>query len=447
MNVVDHPIDAKVAGALPVGEFSSARYRDIIGCVVAASLGILVLDVLTLTYGVYYPDDINVLHPVAVRSVAESLKFSARPLEYFIVSAANDVYLPLWLAASLLCVAGAAVLAGLACEKLLEQQLPRAGWWILGLADPLLFYLVSQPDTLSQGLSNLLFAGAMLAFASEWRWRPARQPSTCRDDGPAVVLNLLAAALFFTKETAVAAAVLLPAAAALVRLRERRFSPVFLFSLLFPAAGAIGWLWIKLQFPVMLPTLNAGHYALMFGPAGWAQNFIITLAFPLTPLPSSFLGFALLRLLWIAVALGAVALFLAIVWYEVWRQPKIALPLLLIAACCAPMILVKPSELYSTMIAPFAIAIILLFGVSRAPRVSWAYGLLLYGASLANGAVYFNGGDFKLFGMQHIQYSIYDKYYQSVPICPIGGTAHFAWDRAASGHYLGVPGRPVCVRH
>jgi hypothetical protein len=99
--------------------------------------------------------------------------------------AANNVYLPLWLGVSLLCVVGAAILSGLACELLFERQLPKAGWFIFGLGNPLLIFFVSKVTSVTQAFCNLLFAGAMLAFICElhrlpidreanrlfrWRW-------------------------------------------------------------------------------------------------------------------------------------------------------------------------------------------------------------------------------------------------------------------------------------
>lgn len=202
---------------------------------------------------------------------------------------------------------------------------------------------------------------------------------------------------------------------------------------------------------MLLPTFNEGHYQLTISPITWAQNFVTTLAFPITPLPTSFLAFDVLRSVWVVIALVAVILFLVIILYRARHQPQILVPLLVIAASCAPMILIKPSELYCTMIAPFAVSIVLLFGIPKASRLSLTYGLLLYGASLGNGIIYCYGAGFKLFGLQHLQYSIYDKSYQRDPICPIAGTAHIAWDETASGEYRSeylpdVRGQPVCVR-
>ncbi len=294
----------------------------------------------------------------------------------------------------------------------------------------------------------------MIAFIAEWYrlWDPPRRG--WRADRLAVFINIMAAALLFTKELALAAAVVLPAATALIRFNARRLSPIFLFSLLLPI-GAVGcWIYLKFKFPGSQLPGAEGHYSLKLNPITWAENFITTLAFPITPLPSSFIAFAGLRPLWVAVALGSVSLFLAGLLREFLRRPKIILPLLVLAGCCTPMILIKPSEIYSTMIAPFAVSIVLLFTVRKAPRLSLAYGLLLYCASLGNVIIYSYGPDFEPFRLQHLQYSIYDKYYQREPICPIGKTAHIAWDATASGEYRGaeellhgvVRGQPVCVR-
>src|SRR6266481_7407624 len=145
-------------------------YHEILGCTLVGSLGIFLLDALILQSGVYYySDDVYLLYPVAAHSLTATPWLVVRPLQYLLVLAANYVCLPLWLGASLLCVVGATILSALACERLFERQLPKAGWWVLGLANPLLFYLVSQPDTLSQALCNLLFAGSLLMFISEFR--------------------------------------------------------------------------------------------------------------------------------------------------------------------------------------------------------------------------------------------------------------------------------------
>ena len=393
-------------------------------------LGILILQALTLRYGVYYADNILVLHPVAVHSLTESLRIFVRPLEYLIVLAANNVYLPLWLGVSLLCTVGATILSALACELVFERQLPKAGWWVLGLANPLLFYPVSQP-IVSQALSNLLFAGALLAFISELHRLPGRPPCGWRADCGSVFLNLMAAALFFTKETAVAAAIVLPTATALIRLKARRFSRIFLCSLLLPIAAAACWILLKLKFPssqfMTEEASTAGRYSLRLSPIRWGENFITTLAFPITPLPSSFIGF---RAIENALDRGRARVrFFSFIWVllrESLRQPKIVLPLLVVASCCAPMILVRSSELYSSMIAPFAVSIVLLFGISKMRWLSLAYGLLLYAASLGNGIIYYLGADFNLLGLQHLPYSIY-KEHQVDPICPIGPDCPRCW--------------------
>jgi hypothetical protein len=418
--------------------------REILGCALVESLGILVLVALNFRYGTYYSDGIAVLYPVTVHSLTESFRVSFRPLEYLILLAANNVYLPLWFGASLLSMVGATILAGLACERLFERQLPKVGWWILGLANPLLFLPISQAQALSQPLANLLFAGAMLAFISELH-RLRDQPLVgWRADCVAVFLNLIAAALFLTKENAVAAATVIPAATAWIRLKASRLSPIFLFSLLLPIGAAICWIFLKILFKseyptVIFPSLGNTRYDLKVNPIAWGQNFIATLAFPVTPLPSSFIGFELLRPLWVVVALGSVTLFIELLLRESLRQPKIVLPLLVIAASCAPMILIHASELYSSMIAPFAVSIVLLFGLSKMRRLSLAYGLLLYAASLVNGVIFCLGSDFNLLGLQHLQYSIYTKEFQTGPICPIR-TAHIGWDGADVRDLLGEPG-------
>jgi hypothetical protein len=430
------------------------RYRELFGCALVGSLGILVLAVLILRYGVYYFDSNFSLYPVAIQSLMAQFTVQVRPLEYLIVLAENSVYLPLYLGVSLLCTVGATTLAGLACERLFERQLPTGGWWILGLANPLLFYLVIQPGLVSQTLANLLFAGAMLAFVSELHRPWGQPPFSWRADRVVVLLNLMAAALFFTKESSVAAATVIPAATAWIRLRARRLSPVFLFSLLLPIVAGGCWIllkiWLRLKFPnSMLPGFGDARYDLKLNPITWGQNFIVTLAFPVTPLPSSFLGFELLRPLWVVAALGSVALFIRVLLRESLRHPKVILPLLVIAASNAPMILIHSSEAYSSMIAPFAVSIVLLFGVSKMRWPCISYGVLLYAASLGNAVIFCLGPDFNLLNLRHLPYSIYTKEYQFDPTCPVGTTAHVGWHGTAASEsptLPGVRGKITCIQ-
>jgi hypothetical protein len=420
--------------------------REVLICVVVGSLGIIIIDLLTLRYGAYYSDNILILYPVAMHSLTESFKVDIRPFEYLIILVANNIYLPLWLGVTLLCTIGATILAALVCERMFERQLPEPGWWVLGVANPLLFYVISQP-IVSQALCNLFFAGAMLAFVSELDRLSDQAARGWRADKVAVLLNLIAAALFFTKETAVVAATLIPAVATLIRIKRRQSSPLFVFSLLFPIAAGICWIllkiWEKLTFPYsMVPTVGEGRYDLKLNPILWAENFITTLSFPITPLPSSFIGFELLRPLWISVALGSVILFTVALLRESVRRPKVVLPLFVIAASCAPMILIRPSELYSSMIAPFAVSIVL----SNLRWLSLAYGLILYAASLGNGIIFWLGPNFNLLGLGHLEYSIYGKEYQVDPICPIGTTAHVAREGTPANDLPGVKNRLTCVR-
>jgi hypothetical protein len=411
------------------------RYREVIDCAVVGSLGILLLDALILRPGVnYIADSWEPLHSVAVHSIMARFQESTffRPFEYLVLVLANNIYLPLWLGVSLLSVVGAAILSGLACERLFDSQLSRAGRAILGIANPLLFYLVTTPGTISQCLCNLLFSGALLAFISEVRLLYDQSPADWRTDRIAVLLNILAAALFFTKETAVAAAVVLPAATALIRFKKRQLSHIFLLSLLIPIGAAGTWILIKLQLPLSTYIASGTRYDPTLDPISWGRNFILSLAFPVTPLPTSFLGFQILRPLWVAVALGFVALFISLLLRESVRKPKIVLPLLVIAVSSAPMVLIHENELYSSMLAPFAVATVLLFGITKFAWASVAYGLMLYSASLGNGIVYTLGPDFDLLGLQRLPYSIYSKYYGAHdPTCPISTTAHVGWDGAA----------------
>jgi hypothetical protein len=417
------------------------------------SLGIVLLDALIFNDGIYYySDDVYVLYQVAVRSLMATPWLVVRPLQYLIVLAANYVYLPLWLAASLLCVVGATIMSALACERLFERRLAKAGWWVLGAANPLFFYLVSQPDIVSQALCNLFFAGALLAFISEFCRIGGQAPCRRHGESAAVFLNLMCAALFFTKETAIAAALVFPTATTLIRLRAARLSPTFLLSLLLPIAAGVGWMWLNVKYGSLLqPGADGARYGLTLSPLLWIKNLTITLAFPITPLPSSFLAFELLRSLWIAAALASILLFMIFILYRIKLDPTIFFPLLIVLVSCLPMIWVRTDELYPSMIGPFLVSIALLFGVPTLRWLSVAYGLLLYGASLGNAVIYCLGADFNLFGLQHSEYSIYGKWYQFDPICPIATTAHVGWDphppiKVVYAYRPDIKGRITCVR-
>lgn len=152
--------------------------------------------------------------------------------------------------------------------------------------------------------------------------------------------------------------------------------------------------------------------------------------------------------MWIVVALAFVIFFSALLFYKSWLHPRIISKLLVLVVSCAPMALVHSSELYSSMIAPFAVALLLLFGIPKIRWLSLSYGLLLYAASLANGMIYGLGADFSLFGLRHLSYSIYGKGYQFYPICPIATTAHMAWDGAVDSDvpwHPGLKGRVTCL--
>jgi hypothetical protein len=112
------------------------------------------------------------------------------------------------------------------------------------------------------------------------------------------------------------------------------------------------------------------------------------------------------------------------------------------------MILIRTDELYPSMIAPFVISIVLLFGMSSVRRLAVVYGLLLYVASLGNSIIYCLGPDFNLLGLGHLQYSIYSKSYQVDPICRIATTAHVAWDGGVANDLPvepGIRGRIICI--
>jgi hypothetical protein len=437
--------------------YSGIRVRRgaIIGCALISVLGMLLLDALIIHFNIYYySDDIFVLYPVAVHSLMATSWHVVRPLQYLVLLVCNYLYLPLWLGVSAVCVVAATILAGLACERLFERPLPKAGWWILGLANPLLFYLISQPDIVSQALCNVFFAGALFAFISEFRRLRRQAPCRLQSESAAVFVNLLAAALFFTKETGSAAAVLLPAATALIRFKASRLSPTFLLSLLFPVAAAGGWIWLMLKFVSRVPFYQQGagtRYNFTLDPVTWIKNFIINLAFPVTPLPSSFIAFELLRSVWIGVSLGSVLIFITFILYRCWRQPEICFPLLVVVGSCLPMILVRTDELYPSMIGPFAVASVLLFTIVKLRWLSLAYGILLYAASLGNAVIYCLGADSTPFGLHHLEYSIYGKSYQFDPVCPIGTTAHVGWDANPAkpvpyAYRPDIRGRVTCIR-
>jgi hypothetical protein len=94
------------------------------------------------------------------------------------------------------------------------------------------------------------------------------------------------------------------------------------------------------------------------------------------------------------------------------------------------------------------VSMILLFGLSKMRRLTLAYGLLLYAASLVNCVIFCLGSDFDSLGLQHVQYSIYTKPFQTDPICPIR-TAHIGWDGTDVRDLPGEPGIKgwfTCIR-
>jgi hypothetical protein len=148
-------------------------------------------------------------------------------------------------------------------------------------------------------------------------------------------------------------------------------------------------------------------------------------------------------------AIGSFLLFLWLIIRQSLCHPRLVVPLFVIAFSCAPMILIHSSELYPTMIAPFAVSMVLLIGDARMRWLGLSYGVMLYAASFANGIIYCLGSDFNLLGLQRVRYSIYDEGYQFYPICPIGTTAHIGWDSAAVGELpYGAPvrGKITCIR-
>jgi hypothetical protein len=102
-------------------------------------------------------------------------------------------------------------------------------------------------------------------------------------------------------------------------------------------------------------------------------------AFPVAPLPSSCIGFGLLRQLWVAVALESVILFIRIILRESRREPAIVLPLLVVAASCAPMILVRTDELYASIIGHSGCLLYAFSAFQGCVRLIWAWTNALRG--------------------------------------------------------------------
>jgi hypothetical protein len=433
---------------------SGGRLTDALADLALAGLVVAGICVQVLLLGEYTGDDVNTLLPVARHSVALTIFYYIRPIEYLIVQVANQVAMPLWIAVSGLCAVGAAWIQVRNVEILLGRAFPAALRRAIVAGSPLWFYAVSQVDTVSQSLCNLAFAGALHCLL-----RVLTEPSRERTDRWLVGLNLLAAVLLYTKELAITASCILPAIGAWLAWRRRRAGAGYLASgLLFVAALGL-WVYLKLTFKSMMPEAS-GHYNLSPGLGDIARNTIATLAFGVTPLPTSLLSLARLATLWTACGVAAT---LVLLWAAIrlpWRTPAVRWLACAVVVGCIPMFYVHASELYASMLAPLFVALVI--GQLAPPRVAaFGYCVLLAACSYVNAWVYFHADRLHALGIERTPYSVYwgpnGVAFEKKPgelACPILRTTGVAWDcgvlvcqgRDGDVARTPIPHAPTCAK-
>ncbi len=335
-------------------------------------------------WGEYTGDDINTLGPVARHSLMGTIAYYIRPLEYFVVEGANRVWLPLWLVASGLAAVGAAWIHVRSAELVVGRRLDRTVRFAIIVGSPLWFYTVSQIDTVSESLCNLAFAAALrclvcILFAPQQRDR----------ERWFIALNVLASLLLYTKELAIGAACVLPAIGLWLYLRANRRGIAYAASALLFALSLAGWVALKIAFRSQMPEA-ADHYNLSPSLLDIARNTVATLAFGVTPLPTSLLSMSRLSLVW--TACGALSALIAL-WAGSrldWRSPAVRWLGLAMLGTWAPMFYVHASELYATMFGTLLVAILIV--ELRLPKpAALTYCAALLACSYLNAVVYYQG--------------------------------------------------------
>ncbi len=405
------------SAAAPQGARRAWLAEFVLACIALAGICAQIM-----AWAAYTGDDINTLAPVARHSVMATIVYYIRPIEYYLVEAANQVWLPLWLFVSALACAAAACVHLLTVERLTGQRIGRAVGCAIVAGSPIWFYAISQVDTVSQSLCNLVFAGALHSLV-----RVLQAPS--RDDSERwyLALNLLCGVLLFTKELAIGAACVLPAVGLWHYLRNRRIKAGYAASAVLFAVLLAAWVALKLAFKSQMPEAS-GHYNLSPSLTDIARNVVASLAFGVTPLPSSFLSIASLAKVW--TVCGSIAALLAI-WACTrlqWRSAAIKWWAFAMLGACSPMFYVHASELYASMIGTLLAGIV----VTRLRLPAWAagvYGVALVACSYINAYVYYHGDELAQAGVTRTLYSVYyGPNGQSFPkhegdlACPVGRT-------------------------
>jgi hypothetical protein len=442
-----HPAPLDPAG-------SGGPLSDVVADLALAGLVVAGLCLQVLLLGEYTGDDVNTLLPVARHSVALTIFYYIRPIEYLVVQVANQVAMPLWIAVSGLCAVGAAWIQVRNVEILLERPFAPMLRRAIVAGSPVWFYAVSQVDTVSQSLCNLAFAGALHCLL-----RALTEPSRDRADRWLVGLNVLAAILLYTKELAITASCILPAIGAWLAWARRRASAGQVASgLLFVAALGL-WVYLKLAFKSMMPEAS-GHYNLSPGLADIARNTVATLAFGVTPLPTSLLSVARLATIWTACGVAAAMVLLWAVILLPWRVAAVRWLACAVLVGCIPMFYVHASELYASMLAPLFVALVV--GQLALPRVvALGYCVLLAACSYVNAWVYFHADRLHALGVERTPYSVYwgpnGVAFEKKPgelACSILRTTRVTWDcgvlvcRGRDGDVARtpIPHAPICAK-
>jgi hypothetical protein len=440
------------ASLAPAG--SGGRLSDALVDLALAALLVAGICAQVLLLGVYTGDDVNTLQPVARHSVALTIFYYIRPIEYLVVQMANELAMPLWLAVSGLCAVGAAWLQVRNAEIVLGTAFTPALRRVIIVGSPLWFYAVSQVDTVSQALCNLVFAGALHCLL-----HALLEPTRERAARWLVGLNLLAALLLYTKELAITASCILPAIGAWLAWRRRAMNPAVLASGLVFVVALGAWIYLKLAFKSMMPE-SSGHYNLSPGLGDIARNTVATLAFGVTPLPTSLLSVARVASVWTACGVISTLLLLLALSRLSWRTPAVRWLAFAVAVSCIPMFYVHASELYASLLAPLFVALVI--GQLSPPRVvAFGYCIVLAACSYVNAWVYFHAETLRGLGIERAPYSVYwgpngigfEKKAGELA-CPILKTTSVAWDcgvlvcRGRDGDVarIPIPHAPSCAK-
>lgn len=384
----------------PLAVHAAPSRRSWLAGFALACLAVSGICVQIFMWATYTGDDINTLAPVARHSLMATIVYYIRPIEYWLVLAANQVWLPAWqIVSALLCVGGACIHLR-TVERLTGRQAGRAVGWVIVACSPVWFYAISQVDTVSQSLCNLFFAASLFALV-----RVLQSPARDDEERWYVALNLLCTMLLYTKELAIGAACVLPAIGLWHYLRHRRLRPGYAASTVLFALALVGWLVLKVTYRSQMPEAS-GHYNLSPSLVDIARNVVASLGFGVTPVPSGLLSIAALVKVWVTCgSIGALVAMWACSRLD-WRLAAVRWWAFAMLAACAPMFYVHTSELYASMIGTLLVGLIVV-GL-RMPRwAALAYGAALLACSYVNAYLYYHGADLVRAGVERSLYSVY----------------------------------------